>query len=444
MSSALRTGAKIVRFILLAFVLTISERRVSAAEPVTVDTLSAEYAAKYSAVSILRCEYKSTMHLLGDGASIWRDMTILIGPWSTTKSTVVADGIGRVYVSRENEWARLEPVFARELAAEFQQAVPQANWNALPFARVRSVASRVWETREQTASVVRRAPTVALFDGSKLWQHNAGQSLTTAGVSRKAFISIDPKRLHGPYFDRTVFDCLLLAFPTSLVSDQDARSSNRLSMLARQGRFQVESETETVDGTVCIVAGNPETQRIWFDPEVGFAVRKRVWMERGVPWFEFVATDFSEAIPTVWLPKRFRFVHYGALGTPIFREDCETVQLTCNDNSDTSAFDPGIETGSFVIDETLAAPSDREQPEQGQNRNPRINPSVSYIQPANNEDLEKVIEAARTEQLHPANTNPLGETRTNAGWALIGLLNVLLIAVLAGAIAAWRYFVRRR
>ncbi len=94
----------------------------------------------------------------------------------------------------------------------------------------------------------------------------------------------------------------------------------RLSELLRRWPYVLADKTEPIDGAACVVLeGRTErdlpvgknaprmilSDRIWLDPKLGLALRKRE-TEMGGQLVRVVNTDFVEVLPGFWLPKHSR------------------------------------------------------------------------------------------------------------------------------------------
>jgi hypothetical protein len=80
---------------------------------------------------------------------------------------------------------------------------------------------------------------------------------------------------------------------------------------------------EKVGEAWCHVVERPGVDRLWLDPEIGFAPRRRQWYH-GHPTIrniEYTLSDYREAAPKVWIPWRLRRVIVnpvrGASGRPV-------------------------------------------------------------------------------------------------------------------------------
>jgi hypothetical protein len=95
---------------------------------------------------------------------------------------------------------------------------------------------------------------------------------------------------------------------------------SRLPDLLERWPYAVAEKTEQIDGAACVVLdGNMECElpadgrvarkrisdRIWLDPKLGLAIRKRE-SRIGGQLVRAVNTDFAEVLPGFWLPKRSR------------------------------------------------------------------------------------------------------------------------------------------
>ncbi len=72
-------------------------------------------------------------------------------------------------------------------------------------------------------------------------------------------------------------------------------------------RCRIARDLERVGGSWCYVIERPPVDRIWLDPSVGFAMRRREWRPEGFPTATtYELSDYREALPEVWLPWKIR------------------------------------------------------------------------------------------------------------------------------------------
>jgi hypothetical protein len=73
---------------------------------------------------------------------------------------------------------------------------------------------------------------------------------------------------------------------------------------------------EQVDGSWCHIVQAADTEKLWFDPAIGFALRQRELYETksGRPMVHYELSDFRENPPRTWMPWRLRRrIYAGAL-----------------------------------------------------------------------------------------------------------------------------------
>jgi hypothetical protein len=69
---------------------------------------------------------------------------------------------------------------------------------------------------------------------------------------------------------------------------------------------------ERVDGAWCHVVERPGVDKLWLDPAIGFALRRRHWLhgQHAAPPIDYELSDYREVAPKVWVPWRLRRVTY--------------------------------------------------------------------------------------------------------------------------------------
>ncbi len=77
-------------------------------------------------------------------------------------------------------------------------------------------------------------------------------------------------------------------------------------------KYVVRSEPELVDGTSCIVLEWPGMDKIWVDPNRGFAVIRRIvhWSPDAPRKYDVLNRNLKEVQPDVWLPSQQIVDHY--------------------------------------------------------------------------------------------------------------------------------------
>jgi hypothetical protein len=71
-------------------------------------------------------------------------------------------------------------------------------------------------------------------------------------------------------------------------------------------------EQEEVGGAWCHVIERPGVDRLWFDPAIGFSLRRRRWSPRNSGFLptDYQLSDHVEVAPGVWFPRRLRRIIY--------------------------------------------------------------------------------------------------------------------------------------
>jgi hypothetical protein len=117
-------------------------------------------------------------------------------------------------------------------------------------------------------------------------------------------------------------------------------------------------DSETIDGRQCWVIEWPEHDKMWIDPECGWAIRKRVhWYQREkVREWELVNRDFKEIKPGLWLPMTQVETRFGYVSShpkekwdkPFYRNTYKVADLALEVPTERFNFSPPV--GAFVTD----------------------------------------------------------------------------------------------
>jgi hypothetical protein len=123
--------------------------------------------------------------------------------------------------------------------------------------------------------------------------------------------------------------------------------------------YAVRRQRELVDDHSCVVVENPGKDTLWIDPQLGFAVRKRVYGHSPTSTFStshYYLSEFEEVASGVWLPRRsvresfLRGPTVGRESEPAFRETIEVSKISANDVPDdlfVLSFPPGAWVSDF-------------------------------------------------------------------------------------------------
>jgi hypothetical protein len=220
--------------------------------------------------------------------------------------------------------------------------------------------------------------TTAVFDGKRLKCRMAADRYE---LWNRASLPEDNGWIKQPY-QRAIFRTL----PNAL-NPEVSRADQRLPDALSAG-FVVERVEATGAGP-CVVLSRP-AERVWLDPALGYAVRKREFYDppTGLVRERYTNDDFRDAGGGVWLPWRCHWELCGwsrapeaYRGRPLVRYTFAVSKLELNAVPD-ALFEERIPAGIQVMDTTILPPKD------GQFR------AVLYVMPADLGDLEGTIEHA--------------------------------------------------
>lgn len=128
-------------------------------------------------------------------------------------------------------------------------------------------------------------------------------------------------------------------------------------ILADQPEWTTTADSESIDGFSCVVIQNEEKDKIWLDPKLGYACRRREMKDDlGRPVREWQHSDFKEFVPGLWLPKKQTHIFFFTadspklVGTPRLREKNRLVKASFALLQDTLFDVPIPEENGIVID----------------------------------------------------------------------------------------------
>jgi hypothetical protein len=177
--------------------------------------------------------------------------------------------------------------------------------------------------------------------------------------------------------------------PTQPKIDAQNDSDNILLLMSRYEK-NMKLSKESIDGSECVLVDFDGHQKIWFDPALDFAVRRReLFGEQGMLESIIVMGEFKEVINKMHLPyqvvsytigdNRFPAEHRG---NKVLRRDLSIIALALNDPAIEKLFEPNIVGGAYVLDAT-------NKPTNGSHE------YIIYRQPADKKDLKRVVTVAK-------------------------------------------------
>ena len=278
----------------------------------------------------------------------------------------------------------------------------------LPFAYFKSALLRDYEEiLEECGGEI--PPLIQVFDGEKDWKHESWVRREIDGESRPVYQTGEIISGTGMFLPICVTHRMALAFPVpKLNMDHIFRMrSGYLPQFMADKMFELRPDLVDVDGHACLVLGT-SSEQLMLDPEADFTVRKRMWTQTTGTLQELMFEDLEEVLPDLWLPRKVIDRRYGfeqlANGRhhwiPIFEDHLEITRIEVNEPEHLSRFSLEVPAGAVVIDHTLLP---LREDFEGDDRNlmwPREIklPPTTYIRPADPEELESVILAARLEE----------------------------------------------
>ncbi len=401
--------------------------------PPSMDDLSTVYIKKYAQVTTLRYESTSRVEAKIEPELVYREFRVF-SP-ADVQSVVIYHRDGRLYHSVLDPWSVAYTDFDARFMREHPNAQDAADMFTLPYGRVQTLA-KVALSEVQAVS-----PLVRVYDGRRLWQMEPGQRLETPNRSVEAFVIVDTNRVASPFLPETLLDGLLFGFDMPRLSfDSQTRARNRLPDLLTAAGAGIASAEERVDGALCVVVDLADTQRLWLDPALGFAVRKRLWFLDKKEIYELTARDFEKLGDDLWLPHEAVYTQYGHAqaaggnytGKPIYDRRLTVANWKLNDPADLGYLAVEIPAGSVVIDQTIEPMDDSGRPIAHAKKGDNVVPSVSYTQPANARDLDRVVREAQEEAGRAGRelrTQPANYFRSTLLWFNVGVLAVLVLTV---------------
>jgi hypothetical protein len=75
--------------------------------------------------------------------------------------------------------------------------------------------------------------------------------------------------------------------------------------------YRLRDEPEPVEGVQCLVVENLNVEKLWFDPEKNFSLRRREWYAGpDVLSVRYDLSEYKEVMPGIWFPRMLRRIVY--------------------------------------------------------------------------------------------------------------------------------------
>jgi len=235
-----------------------------------------------------------------------------------------------------------------------------------------------------------------IYDGAAI--HEKIPKRASGGKSDvDSYAILKPGHGKGYYFPVTYLQWVFYGFQDSSVDG----SRDHIPRVFDAARFDISPMREQVDGSECMVLEARGYQRIWADPALGFAVRRREIFHEGTLILQVHCRDFDQVVPGVWLPREVERVVIGSAeipGLPInlrgkpllkIREQVNRFEVNAASHSKMLILTP--KPGSRISDHTLPPVDASGRPIDDIGRRHQ----VTYIQPADAADLEPIKHEAQ-------------------------------------------------
>jgi len=397
----------------------------------SIKELTTAYNVKYHAIKTIRIDTVNVnLTLLVDQD----DLLAFYGvkPYIPGSVIQIQNQDGRFYGETRSRWSLIDKAILRSIKSLY----PGKGLRDIPFDELKNIIV------EELAKVSEESmpADILVYDGKHVWQHREATQLITNGVARNVYVILNPDSSPTGMVSNALLEKLLISFPVpSLPKDNAVRLENRLPDMLASGAYAISPILEEVSGHSCVLVKSM-SQSIWLDPKLGFAVRRRVWRHRdGKPVYEIVANQFEEILPEIlWLPRTVLSRQYGITemaegryaGVPIHESVIEITNIEVNLPEHEMYFSLDVPPGNWVTD-MVTTPLDSNGKEVALSRDKNTIPSISYLQPADQADLDQVIQEARLKKPQRANKEMLTSKKSSwfgpLIWFNIGFLTIFML-----------------
>lgn len=265
---------------------------------------------------------------------------------------------------------------------------------------------------------------ILVFDG-KVLREKSPVERSMDSKSFPSYFVLKIEQTNLPYFPQSYWENIGQGIrdPGMPTQGRDA-NAHRIPDMFKEASFAVSPALEDVGGTRCVAVEAPGYQKLWLDPEKGLVARKREFYRDGQPFLTMEFDDFAQ-VKDLWFP---RLIHRYPLGTADMPQAYRgkrlmditdrVTKLEVNEPGHEEFFELKPPAGALVLDTTLE-PLDRSgKPVVARSGETK---GVGYMQPANEADLQKVIQEARTGAARPVSPEEEGRGRWGRflAWAVI-------------------------
>jgi hypothetical protein len=203
---------------------------------------------------------------------------------------------------------------------------------------------------------------VQWYDGSRLIVKIASTPRIRAYSIRDTRYEREYWSSSGRYHEHVLFATLMPGLP----NDNERAKRHRIPELFSGAAFSVSDSPEKVNGVDCVVVEATGHDKLWLDPDRGFALRRRELWREDTLWNVTECDDLAEVAPGVWMPKTVIITSFGLPepfelpaeyeGKPYWRTTLRVKAIEANDPEHVEAvtFDPA--PGARVTDERYPTP----------------------------------------------------------------------------------------
>ena len=353
----------------------------SAAMGQELQEIATAYQDHRDAIDSVLVEYEESLKFLADPRLLFERRRLI---FPVTESVIVVSQGEKTYLEKETQ---TKPV--GELLKLIQQEKPNIRLDEVTYEDVQKwlPSLPVQSTRQ-----------ILVYDGSVLREKSPIETYDNTPI----YIVREFERTGALLFPSSYLRYVGYGFEDPGATEKNENAHRFAALLP----LATVIGNDEVDGQTCVVVDIPQAatgsggMKLWLDPQLGFALRKRQYFASdGTVAVESEFRDFTNVIADTWLPRNVvrRFAGNAELPNP-YEISVQVSRIEVNQPSHESYFEHRPPPGSQVVDETLT-----QLDEQGNPVGDRG--SVNYVQPMDEKDLEKVIREAQRYQKRAEGTD---------------------------------------
>ncbi len=279
----------------------------------TLEDITKAYRGHYKAVKTLKVVYEQVMTPLVDMDVLWNHR--MSYEWPPSTYTVVSEE-GKLYyryVTKRTQIGDILDLLEKDKPARFPKMKSGQRFDLRKYGNPPLTYAEIKEKLPLVEP--EKYWSMRMYDGSTYYSGIPGALIV--GQPRETSYAINDTTNHEKvsYLGTHYPDRVLFGMPLpGLRTDSEQHKKNRVPDLFSYADFSVSERIERVSGTDCVVLEAPGHEKLWLDPQRGFALLRREQYSKGHLSTRTECGDLVEVVPGVWMPKKVTLTTFAGLG----------------------------------------------------------------------------------------------------------------------------------